>query len=100
MPSLAPRRISGLHAHKASAASAAWVWVSMMPLPSAMPLSAAAMEGSLATVGVAQASFSVSRLSAVLGACAFALTLVLAVASVLGDQPLSLPDVLTEGSIA
>ena len=51
-------------------------------------------------MSTASASFSVGRLSAVLGGCALALAGVLALAAVLGEQPLSLPEVLTEGSTA
>jgi iron complex transport system permease protein len=51
-------------------------------------------------VSAASANFSVVRLSAVLGACALALAIVLLLAAVLGEQPLSLPEVLTDGSTA
>jgi iron complex transport system permease protein len=51
-------------------------------------------------VSAASANFSVVRLSAVLGACALALAVVLLLAAVLGEQPLSLPEVLTDGSTA
>lgn len=49
---------------------------------------------------MASLNFSLARLSAVLGACALALGVVLGLAAVLGEQPLSLPEVLTEGSSA
>lgn len=51
-------------------------------------------------MNAASANFSVGRLSAVLGACALALGAVLLLAAVLGEQPLSLPEVLTPGSTA
>lgn len=49
---------------------------------------------------VASLNFSAGRLSAVLGACALGLAVVLALSAVLGEQPLSLPEVFTEGSTA
>ncbi len=51
-------------------------------------------------MSTASASFSVVRLSAVLGACALALGVVLIASIVLGEQSLALPDVFTPGSTA
>jgi len=49
---------------------------------------------------VASVNFSMARLSAVLGACALALAVVLLLAAGFGEQTLSLPEVLDEGSTA